>query len=147
MGFSLTGTHVVYFIAAVIIASAVSGVFITVINNVTSSYLERGNRVQEQLDTDFKIINDPNNIPTEGSNYVFYLKNIGGASLTTSNETFQVFIDGEYIAIGNYNFSVTSVQPEEVSSLYIATSEAVAGDHTLRVVGPHAIEDEFTFTI
>lgn len=147
MGFSLTGTHVVYFIAAVIIASAVSGVFITVINNVASSYLERGDRVQEQLDTEFKIINDPNNIPTEGSDYVFYIKNIGGASFATSNETFQLFVDGEIIGIGNYNFSEKSITPDEVSSIYVETSEISVGDHTLRVVGPQAIEDEFTFTI
>ena len=58
MGFSLTGTHIVFFITSVIIASAVSGVFIAVTTNITNSYSERGDRVQEQLDTDFQIIND-----------------------------------------------------------------------------------------
>ena len=88
MGFSLTGTQIIFFIAAVIIASAVSGVFIVVVNDVTNSFSDRGNRVQEQLDTEFKIINDPDNIPSEGSNYLFYMKNIGGAKFITSNDTF-----------------------------------------------------------
>ena len=37
MGFSLTGTHVIFFIAAVIVAGMVSGVFIAEIMNITTS--------------------------------------------------------------------------------------------------------------
>ncbi len=147
MGFSLTGTHVVFFIAAVIIAGAVSGVFITVINNVTSSFSERGDRVQDQLDIEFKIINDPDNIPTSGNYYLFYLKNIGAKEITTTNETFNIFIDGELIVKANYYFSNNSVQKEEVTTIYVSNSVISSGDHTLRVVGPQAIDDEFTFTI
>jgi len=147
MGFSLTGTHVVFFIAAVIVAGAVSGVFITVINNVTSSFSERGDRVQDQLDIEFKIINDPDNIPTSGNYYLFYLKNIGAKEITTTNETFNIFIDGELIVKANYYFSNNSVQKEEVTTIYVSNSVISSGDHTLRVVGPQAIDDEFTFTI
>ena len=147
MGFSLTGTHVVYFIAAVIIASAVSGVFIVVVNDVTKSFSDRGDRVQEQLDTEFKIINDPDNIPTEGSDYLFYLMNVGGNKLATTNTTFHLFIDGDIVAIANYNFSVNSIQPDEVATIYIDNSEISGGDQILRIVGPQAVEEEFTFTI
>lgn len=147
MGFSLTGTHVVFFIASVIIASTVSGVFIAVIQDVTNSYSERGERLQEQLGTEFKIINDPDDIPTSENDYLFYLKNIGGKELATSNETFHLFIDGEIVATANYNFSDDSIQPDEVTTIYVDNSEISTGDQTLRVVGPQAIEDEFTFTI
>ena len=47
MGFSLTGTHVVFFIASVLIAGAVSGVFIAVITDVSNSFSYRGERVEE----------------------------------------------------------------------------------------------------
>jgi len=147
MGFSLTGTHVVFFIVSVIVASAVSGVLFAVTTDVSNSLLDRGERVQEQLDTEFKIINDPDNIPTSGSDYLFYLKNIGGKVLATTNETFNIFIDGDLVLTANYNFSEDSIQPDEVTTLYIDNSEISVGDQTLRVVGPHAIDDEFTFTI
>lgn len=147
MGFSLTGTHVIFFIASVIIAGAVSGVIIAVITDVSNSLSDRGERVQEQLDTEFKIINDPDDIPTDGTDYLFYLKNIGGRELATTNDTFNIFLDGEFIVIANYNFSDTSIQPDEVATLYIDDGEISSGDHTLRVVGPQAIKDEFTFTI
>lgn len=149
MGFSLTGAHVIFFVAAVIVAGAVSGVFIAITMNVSTSLSYRGDRIQEQLDTDFKIINDPNSIPLSGDSnyYIFYLKNIGGKKLETTNETFQLFIDGQIVATANYNFSDASIQPSEYTFSYVAKSLISSGDRTLRVVGPLAVEDEFTFTI
>jgi len=147
MGFSLTGTQVIFFIASVIVAGAVSGVFIGVTTNVTNSLSDKGDRLQEQLDTDFKIINDPAAIPNIDGYYRFYLKNIGGKKLLTTNQTFQIFVDGEIIPTANYYFSVSSIQPGEVATIYIDEDEISAGDHTMRLVGPLAIEDKFTFTI
>ena len=146
MGFSLTGTQVIFFIASVIIASAVSGVFVAVINDVSRSFSERGERLQEQLDIEFKIINDPDNISLSGNYYLFYLKNIGGRKIATTNETFNIFIDGEII-INNYYFSENTIEPEKVCTMYVDSSVLSSGYHTLRIVGPQAIEDEFNFTI
>ena len=147
MGFSLTGTHVIFFVAAIIVAGAVSGIFVAITMNVSMSLSDRGDRLQEQLDTDFKIINDPENIPNSGSDYVFYLKNIGGKKLSTTNETFQLFIDGDIIATADYNFSDDSIQPSKYNRIYVAQSTISLGYHTLRVVGPLGIDDKFTFEI
>jgi len=86
MGFSVTGSHVIIFIASVIAASAVSGVILAVTYGINSSLSEQGERVQDLLDTDFTIINDPENIPSTASDHLFYLKNIGSKQLTTSND-------------------------------------------------------------
>lgn len=149
MGFSLTGSHVIFFIAAVIVAGTVSGAFIAVTMNVTNSLTERGNRLQEQLDIDFKIINDPENIPQHpfSGSYLFYLKNIGGKKFSATNTTFQIFIDGDMIATTTYNFSDSTVSVGEVTTIYIAATEISKGDHVMRVVSPLAADDEFTFTI
>jgi flagellar protein FlaG len=147
MGFSLTGTHVVFFIASVIIAGAVSGVFFAVTTNVSNSFLDRGERLQEQLDTEFKIINDPDFIPMSGSYYLFYLKNIGRKEIATTNDTFHLFIDGDILTKSYYNFSDSSIQTDEITTIYVDNNKISSGDQTLRVVGPQAIKDEFTFTI
>jgi len=144
MGFSLTGTHVIFFVAAVIVAGMVSGVFIAITMNVTTSLSHRGERIIQQLDTDFEIINDPNIIPMEGASYIFYLKNIGGARLTTTNQTFQIFIDGELIGVSQYYFEQTSIPAEEVTNLYVNQTLA-SGDHLLRLVGPQAVDRDFAF--
>ena len=75
------------------------------------------------------------------------MKNIGGAEIPTTNDTFQIFIDGEIAIKAHYNFTDTSIQPEAYTSLYVNNTLISAGDRTLRVVGPQAIDDEFTFTI
>lgn len=149
MGFSLSGAHVIFFIGAVVVAGTVSGIFIAITMNVSTSLSERGDRLQEQLDTEFKIINDPDNIPLSGdSNYrIFYLKNIGISNIPTSNITFQLFIDGEIVSQANYNFTDTNIRPGEYTSIYVLQSLISAGDHTIRVIGPLAIHDEFTFEI
>ena len=147
MGFSLTGTHVIFFIAAVIIGSTVSGVLITVTTNVTNSLSDRGGRIEEQQNTEFKIINDPNNIPNVSGDYKFYLKNIGGAELTTSNSTFNLFVDGEIIIASDFNFSDASIQIGEVTTIYLKNNVMATGDHILRIVGPQAVTDKFSFTV
>lgn len=147
MGFSLSGSHVIFFVASVIVASIVSGVFVAITLDVSTSLTERGDRLQTQLDTDFTLINDPENIPSSGNYYLFYIKNIGGNKLTTTNETFQIFVDGEIIAQANYYFTASSLQPTEYTTIYIAKSTIAAGSHDLRLVGPQAVEDEFNFEI
>ena len=93
------------------------------------------------------IINDPENIPSTASDYIFYLQNIGAKQLITSSDTFTLFIDGEIITSDNFNFSVIKIKQGEISDLYVDNAVISAGDHTLRVVGPQAVEDEFIFTI
>lgn len=148
MGFSLTGTHVIFFVSSVIVAGAISGVFMAVSFNASDSFSKRGDRIVEQMDTEFKIINDNENIPVTNGYYNFYLKNIGEGNLITTNETFQIFIDGDAVSSDNYNFSTNSVWSEEYNVLNIKTSEfAGSGYYVLKVVGPQAVEDKFEFNI
>ena len=147
MGFSLTGTHVIYFIASIIIASAVSGIFIAVSNDINSGLSETGDRIKDQLDTDFKIINDPDNIPNVSGNFRFYLKNIGGSELPTTTATINLFIDGEIIATDQYSFEDDSILVGDVTTIYIDNSQISSGNHNIKLVGPQAVEDEFSFDI
>ena len=147
MGFSLTGTHIIYFIASIIIASAVSGVLVAVANDISTSITGTGDRIQDKLDTEFKIINDPDNIPIVTGNYQFYLKNIGRKELPTATTTINLFVDGEIILTANYSFADTSIQVGEVTTISVTTSTISSGNHDLRVVGPQSVEDEFAFEI
>jgi archaellum component FlaG (FlaF/FlaG flagellin family) len=147
MGFSLTGATVIFFILSLIVAGVASGVFLAVSNNVNDGLSHRGDKVKEQIDTEFMIINDNENIPNSFGYYNFYLKNIGDNKLVTTNETFQLFIDGELISKSNYYFSIDHIQPAEVTTIYVASSIISSGDHTLRAVGPMVTDDELAFTI
>jgi flagellar protein FlaG len=147
MGFSVTGSHVVFFIASVIAAGAVSGVFMAAAFNINTSLTEKSQRVQEELDSEYTIINDPELIPNTNGYYIFYLKNLGGKKLISTNQTLQLFIDGIIIQDTSYYFSDTSVLSGDVVSLYVDESVIDTGNHKLRVVGPQAVQDDFIFTI
>ncbi len=147
MGLSLSGTHVILFIISVILASTVSGVLVAVTTDVSTSLSERGDRLQNQLDTDFEIINDPDHIPTSGSDYIFYLKNTGDIRIITTNETFQILVDGIIISEVKYNFSEEHIYPGDVVMMYVDNSEILLGDHTMRIIDLQGNEDEFTFSL
>ena len=76
-----------------------------------------------------------------------YLKNIGGNKLITTNQSFSIFVDGEIVPVEKYNFTQQFIRPGDVTSIYIDNTVISAGDHTLRLVGPNAVDDEFQFTI
>jgi flagellar protein FlaG len=134
-------------VAAVIVAGAVSGIFIVISTSISGSLHENGERVIDTLDTDFSIINDPESIPLSGSSYVFYVRNIGSNRLITTNDTFHVFVDGQIVGHQNYSFLNTSIFPSEYTELYIDSSLLSAGFHSMKLVGPCAKDDEFIFEI
>ncbi|HDM66845.1 MAG TPA: hypothetical protein ENG62_00455, partial [Thermoplasmatales archaeon] len=133
-------------IASLIAAGGVSGVFIAITYDLSNSLTERSSRIQNQLDTEFTVINDNERIPTSGGRYLFYIKNIGEDTLVTTNQTFQILVDGNIVSSSKYYFSPEKISPGEVTTLYLSTTLS-SGDHTIRVIGPQAVEDEFTFTI
>ena len=147
MGFSLTGARVMYFITTIIIAGLVSGVIHSVSSETSSSLCAREERIQNQLDLDFKIINDPFHIPLSGNYRLFYLKNIGEKKIITTNDTFQIFLNGVLLSTSNYYFSDSQIESGKVTIIYIASSEISYGDHSLKIFGPQALKDEFVFTI
>ena len=75
------------------------------------------------------------------------LKNIGRKKLSTTTTTFQVFIDGELIISSNYSFADDTLQTGDVTTMNISKNDILSGNHDLRLVGPQAIEDEFSFEI
>ena len=147
MGFSLSGTHIVFFIAAVIVAGAVSGIFTAVTLNISKSLKEKCERLRDKLDIDFEIINDPENIPLSDGYYLFYVKNIGDKKLETTNNTFQVFIDGNILSRDDYYFSSNYTLQSDVVTLYISSTEISSGNHKLKLVGPRGVYDEFDFEV
>jgi len=147
MGFSVTGSHVIFFVASVIVAGAVSGVFIAVSMNLTGTFQDKAERLETHLETDFAIINDPRSIPHQNGSYIFYVKNIGSNRLICSNQTCQAFIDGVIIDQSAYHFNTESLYPDDYAELYIINSTITTGYHTLRLVAQSACEDTLIFTI
>jgi len=118
-----------------------------VTTSISGSLHDNGERVVDSLNTDFSIINDPSSIPQFGGSYIFYVKNIGSNRLVTTNDTFQIFVDGQIIPAANYTFSNTSIFPLEYTEILIDSSKLSSGYHTMKLVGPSKKDDEFIFQL
>ena len=137
----------IFFITAVIVAGTVSGVFIAISNNLVGSFSEKGHHIQEELETDFAIINDPATIPLKNNSYIFYIKNIGSRKIITTNSTFQLFIDGDMVPSKFYSFNPETVYTGNYSSMFVNQTVIGSGYHSLRIIGPLTIETTFQFRI
>lgn len=106
MGFSVSTTHLIFFIASVVIASVLVGVLSAAVYNIQSGIDARGDTLGENLKTDIEIINDPNNMTqiysdTDNYNLTIYVKNIGRCQL--DRDDVNVIVDGRLFVGGEYN--------------------------------------------
>jgi len=141
-------THLIFFIAAIVIAVGVIGVVTTNVQSITASYSMGSKSLADQLKTDITIINDPAAIPYSANNYSFFVKNTGASILDPS--TVNMFVDGNYTR--NLTYSVmeggTSWSPTCVLMLnYSILKNPVlsSGDHTVRVVAGNGVFDTMAF--
>jgi len=145
MGMSTATSQLVFFIAAMIVASAVVGVMAKGVFQVTDGIDGKSKLVDEQLNTDILIINDPNNVPNNPVK--IYAKNTG--STTLNEELITVQIDGN--ASLTYTTSVSGGTGSywSPSSLLIITisMNLSSGDHTVIVTTENGVSDTFEFRV
>ena len=149
MGFGESASHIIFFIAAVMVASSAATVMSITTYKISLNLAEESKHLREVISTDFKIINDPVNIPTEsvGSEkyYVFYVKNIGIESFPFTKNTLTVLIDGKVVQFEvNPNGELKS---GEVGKILVKFSEVGYGNHKMKIVLHNGISDSFEFTI
>ena len=145
MGFSLSTSHMIFFIGALIVASSVMAIMVNVILTVSTNMENRGEDLSLRLETDVTIINDPDNMATDP--LIVYVKNTGRVKLEA---TLDVFVDNEYMT----NVTFTQLdnnsdlwQPGEVLKVTIYDVTLNAGEHTVVVATTNGITDRFTFII
>ncbi len=141
-------THLIFFIAAIVIAVGVIGVVTTNVQSISASYGMGSKSLADQLKTDITIINDPAVIPFPNNNYSFFVKNTGKSILDPSSVN--MFVDGNYTK--NLTYSVmeggTTWSPTYVLMLNYSTFMNPAlssGDHTVRVVAGNGVFDTMAF--
>ncbi|ASJ02561.1 flagellar protein G [Thermococcus profundus] len=133
-------SELIMFIVAIIVAGSVAGALAYVTNDIAHGINDNGALMADKLRTDFAIINDPNNIPTDADGkYMFYIKNIGKVSFPFSSDSVQVFIDGNIIPPANLTFTdvnnneITSLNPYDVGVIHVQTT-IDTGYHRIQIV-------------
>jgi len=139
-------TQVIFFVAAIVVAGALSGVFIGLSSNMATAVEHRANNFSDKLDTSIKVINDPAFMPYENSNLTLYVKNTGSIPLLPTD--LLVLIDGNDQNSSSWTIIGGSAQWVPGIVLEIHLNIILAnGDHTAKVVISNGISDSMGFRI
>ncbi len=144
MGFSISSTHLVFFLASMLVASTLAGLFITSTNSISNGITEKENALTRKMKTDIEIINDPNNVPNDP--LVIYVKNIGSTSLNKTDV--DVLVNGTLanspdISLIDGNDNIWD--PTEVIKIEMDIA-LPSGDNWVKVVAANQAEDTFSFS-
>ncbi len=143
MGFGDVATHLIFFIAAVILASSAAAIMFATVQKVTIEADEQGEVIKKIVGTDFEIINDPASVvynSTAGA-YVIYLKNIGSEDMFVTTSTLTVLLNGAAV---NFQSDVYEIKPGETATLYVYSAR-INGTAKLSVISDVGIKKTFEF--
>ena len=147
---SVSVSHMILFIASIIVAASVVGVFTDSIGRVSQAIEDRGGSLSEKVRTDIQIISDSGSTAVydeETSNVTLHIKNTGSETLPANGDGMDVFVDGEY----ETDVTVTPVEdtdtwrPGGVVRAEIEPNDGGGldtGDHRIKVI---VNEDEEVF--
>jgi flagellar protein FlaG len=139
-------SQMVFFIAAVLVAGSMAGVFISVSNSMSHTIEQRGDSMSTQLQTDITIINDPVVVPYSDGNLTLYVKNTGTSTLSENSLT--ILVDGEFYNATSITSSNSDQKwlPEKVLTIQLDV-HLNTGDHSAKVVTESGINDVLQFRI
>jgi len=150
---SVSVSHMILFIASILVAASVVGVFTDSITQVSSAIDDRGVSVSDNVRTDIEIISDSGSTQVfqagggaDGQDIiVLHIKNTGSKRLRAESGQFDILVNGQYQG----DVKVELVEGEDPDTW--ASGEVVtvtinqtlgSGDHRVKVI---ANEDEEVF--
>lgn len=145
MGMSASSTQLIFFIAALVVASAVVGTVAKGVMDLTNGIDEKGDLIDKQLKTDIAIINDPENVPNNPVK--IYVKNIG--SVTLNQSMVSIILNGTVET--SFTTSVSGGtgsywSPSSTLTITISTT-LPSGDYTVIITTENGVKDSLDFTI
>ena len=137
---SVSITHLVLFIASLLVAASVAGVLTDEVGRLSEAINDQGLDASEDVRTDVEIISDSGSsasIYDPGTqNITIYVKNTGSQQLVASADGMDVLVDGEYQT--NVNVTVlddTTWDTNDVARVRIYRPGGLStGDHRIKVI-------------
>ena len=136
---SVSSSHLILFIASLIIAASVAGTFTQGVQRLSSSLSERSLDVSEDVRTDVEIISDSGSdaiYDTGSGNVTVLVKNTGSRDLVADSGQIDVLVDGRYQT--EVTFEVIGGEPwriGDVVRIEISPEPALSGgtDHRVAI--------------
>lgn len=144
MGADTTSTHLIFFIAATVVATATAGILSGVVTDLVGKASQRGEAFGDELVSEIKIINDPSAVVTS-PNTIFYIKNTGSKTLDYENAT--VLVDGAIVTTTQTLLEGETVFRTGAIAQITYAASLSAGDHRVQVVMENGVKDELSFRV
>jgi flagellar protein FlaG len=136
---SVSVSHLILFIASMMIAASVAGVFTSSIGQLSGAISEQGLDVSSDVRSDIEIISDSGSdaiYDDASGNITLYVKNTGSEDLAVDPGVLEIFVDGQFVS----NFGISradgsgSWSPGSVVELEIdPPQESLSGDVRVQV--------------
>lgn len=140
---SVSATHLILFIASLVIAVGVTGVIVGEVGQLSDAVENRGTGVAEEIETDVVIVSDEARsdaiYDSDNETVTLLVKNTGSTDPPVDPRVIDVLIDGRYI--GNEELTVSRVDVDDSETWrpggvveVTATGQQLQGDTELSVV-------------
>ena len=139
---SVSVSHMILFIASILIAASVAGVFTDTVGQLSQAIDDQGLQVSDDVRTDVEIISDNGtgacvyNCSGQG-NLTLLVKNTGSRDLPPDADRVDVLVDGQYQAAGDVYLEVLDGSDTwrrgSVARLNV-TTDLGSGDHRAKVI-------------
>lgn len=105
---SVSVSHLIIFIAAMIVAASVAGLLTTTVNDISNAVEEEGFSTSDDIRSDIDIINDPGaGVYNSTDNEVtLYVKNTGSRELSAASGNIDVFVNGVFTSVSDDNVTI-----------------------------------------
>ena len=152
---SVSISHMILFIASMVIAACVAGVFTSSVNDLSNAIADQGLEVSDSVRTDVEIISDNGtgacvyNCSGNG-NLTLLVKNTGTQQLPARADLIDVLVNNQYQSPSDITVTVLGDdelwQPNAVIRMEIAEPNLGSGDHRAKVI-LNGDEEVFEFRI
>jgi flagellar protein FlaG len=133
---SVSASHLILFIASLVIAAGVAGTFTQGISRLSQGIDDQSLEVSEEVRTDIEVISDAGSPVYNNSTktVTILVKNTGTSTLDNDSRFVEILLDGQY----RTNVTSTVVdgeqwRPNNVARLEIG-ADLSAGDHRVKII-------------
>ncbi|MFC4360161.1 flagellar protein G [Halobium salinum] len=133
---SVSVSHLILFIASLIVAGSVAGTLMTGVDRLGSAIEDESLDVSKQVRTDIEVISDSGSAVYDTNNegnITLYVKNTGSRNLPPDGTGLDVLVDGQYATDTSLTLLDGDWDTGDVVELQISTTLS-PGDHRVKLI-------------
>ena len=149
----VSASHLVIFIASIVVAAGVAGTLVTQVDRVSTSIVSQNEDVEERIDTDIRIISDTGSDAIynndNNGNLTLYVKNTGGTELNVQEDDVDVLIEGSFNSpdtVSRVDDTIDRWPPGTVIEVTVDSPDPTPSGPTRVTVSVRENEDTIRFT-